>query len=113
MIPNHDVLVLACESFTSEIPNGPYFTNAGPTDAACDVLNDDSPLSQGEQTTVLMAWALWNGSGPFGRLMRLDNRNLMRMSLLLDYLATGDLSKLVRACPPTSHGREFEELNDV
>lgn len=103
MTPSHEVLVLACESFTEEVPNGPYFTAAGPTEAALAVLDETSPLSQGEQTIVLMAWAVWNGSGPFGRFMRLDNTNLMRVSLLLDYLATGDLSKLVRACPPT-HG---------
>lgn len=86
MIPTRDQQTALCQHLTAHVPRGPYWTDSGPTDAAVAVLENESPLSRGEHTMVLFAWAIWNAAPPFGRLMQLDDENLRRVAMALAFL---------------------------
>ena len=70
------------------------WTPTGPTDDAIALLAaDGGPLSGGERTMLLVAWAVWNGDGaiPLGEVIsRLDGRALRAVGALLMAIASGE-----------------------
>lgn len=81
-----------CMVLTRMIP-GSWFTEEGPTEAACKP-RKYGVLSSGERTMLELAFVIWNGRGlttsfPLRRLMILDNQNLRLVGTLFVAIAAG------------------------
>lgn len=73
---------------------GDLWTDAGPTESAVELREEDgAALSSGERTMVLAAWAFWSGNAPtlrFDALLGLDNVNTEALCSLLVVVTQGE-----------------------
>jgi hypothetical protein len=82
-----------CRALCARVGLRELWTPTGPTDDAIALLTaDGGPLSGGERTMLLVAWAVWNGddNARLGDVIhRLDSRGLAALGRLLVAMASG------------------------
>jgi hypothetical protein len=80
-------LARVCRAFCARARLGRLWTEAGPTDEAMALLqNDGGALSSGERMVILVAWSLWNGQGHVmvaDAIHRLDGMSLAMLGKLM------------------------------
>ena len=89
MFRTEEIRAEICHTLMQQLPGtAALWTEDGPTDEACALRDaNGGPLSGGERALLLVTFALWDQSGPFADLHRLDGDRFRLLGSLLVALA--------------------------